>query len=79
MAVASCLRFEVAAIRATKPLTALLPEQQSDGFPLQFVLKDLKQNCEHSTRIEKVLLQYWHRQSGTLPLPASGIGIHNDL
>ena len=27
------------------------PNQQSDGFPLEFVSKDLKQNCEQSAKI----------------------------
>ena len=27
------------------------PNQQSYGFPLESLLKDLKQNCEHSAKI----------------------------
>ena len=33
------------------PLTPPLPNQQSDGFPLEFLLKDLKQNCEHAAKL----------------------------
>ena len=33
------------------PLNPPPPNQQSDGFPLDFLLKDPKQNCEHSAKI----------------------------
>ena len=33
------------------PLDLTPPNQQSDGFPLEFLLKGLKQNCEHSAKI----------------------------
>ena len=39
------------------PLTSPLPNQQRDGFPLEFVLQDLKQTCKHSKLRAKTLLK----------------------
>ena len=33
------------------------PNQQSDGFPLEFYYKDLQQSCEHSAKSENKLSQ----------------------